>query len=201
MFRTILDYTGLYWNVLHYIKTQKAAQKLKSMPPVLERMTRVGIHWKIPTLGPRDLPQHWFCIPRPSRLPLGFALGQSLGPRDAKSLLRQISWSSGDTSLGCTGLYWLVLGYTGQKWAVRDRTELYWYFYKILKRAEIHQKGPWKMWVTNFGKYPMTELGNPTQKSIGKCRIPILRNASQQKREIELKRAVINTDCQILRNT
>ena len=44
-------------------------------------------------------------------------------------------------------------------------------------------------------------LGNPTQKSIGKCRIPILRNASQQKREIELKRAVINTDCQILRNT
>ena len=44
-------------------------------------------------------------------------------------------------------------------------------------------------------------LGNPTQKSIGKCKIPILRNASQQKREIELKRAVINTDCQILRNT
>ena len=42
-------------------------------------------------------------------------------------------------------------------------------------------------------------LGNPTQKSIGKCRI--LRNASQQKREIELKRAVINTDCQLLRNT
>ena len=71
----------------------------------------------------------------------------------------------------------------------------------LLKRPEIHQKGHWKMQVVNFGKYPMTELGNPTQKSIGKCRIPILRNASQQKREIELKRAVINTDCQILRNT
>ena len=53
----------------------------------------------------------------------------------------------------------------------------------------------------NFGKYPMNELGHPTQKSIGKCRIPIFRNASQQKREIQLKRAVINTDCQILRNT
>ena len=65
----------------------------------LERMTRVGIHWKIPTLGPRDLPQHWFCIPRPWRLPLGFALGQSLGPRDAKSLLRQISWSSAQGTL------------------------------------------------------------------------------------------------------
>ena len=37
------------------------------------------------------------------------------------------------------------------------------------------------MQVTNFGKYPMVEIGNPTQKSIRKCRIPILRNASQQK--------------------
>ena len=37
------------------------------------------------------------------------------------------------------------------------------------------------MQVTNFGKYPMVEIGNPTQKSICKCRIPILRNASQQK--------------------
>ena len=58
---------------------------------------------------------------------------------------------------------------------------------------------------SSVGRYSQirskNSLGNPTQKSIGKCRIPILRNASQQKREIELKRAVINTDCQILRNT
>ena len=37
------------------------------------------------------------------------------------------------------------------------------------------------MQVVNFGKYPTVEIGNPTQKSIRKCRIPILRNASQQK--------------------
>ena len=81
---------------------------------------------KFASFRPQNLPQQGLSIPRPSRLPLGFALGQSLGPRDAKFLLRQISWSSEDTSLSCTGLYWLVLGYTGQKWAVRDRTELYW---------------------------------------------------------------------------
>ena len=34
-----------------------------------------------------------------------FALGQSLGPRDAKSLLRQISWYSGYTLLSCIRLY------------------------------------------------------------------------------------------------
>ena len=33
-------------------------------------------------------------LPRTSRLPSGFALGKSLGPRGAKSLLRQISRSS-----------------------------------------------------------------------------------------------------------
>ena len=50
------------------------------------------LHWResgsignYAPLGPRDLPQHWFCTPRPSRLPSGFALGQSLGPRGAKS--------------------------------------------------------------------------------------------------------------------
>ena len=67
--------------------------------------------------------------------------------------------------------------------------------------AVCHLNKHWQMWVTNFGKYPTVEIGNPTQKSIRRCRIPILRNASQQKREIELKRTVINTDCQILRNT
>ena len=91
----------------------------------LERMTRVRIHWKIPTLGPRDLPQHWFCIPRPWRLPLGFALGQSLGPRDAKFLLRQISWYSGYTLLSCIRLYWAVLGCTDQHWAVLGWNGLY----------------------------------------------------------------------------
>ena len=40
--------------------------------------------------------------------------------------------------------------------------------------------------------------GSDVHFSVG---FPILRNASQQKREIELKRTVINTDCQILRNT
>ena len=47
--------------------------------------------------------------------------------------------------------------------------------------AVCHLNKHWQMWVTNFGKYPTVEIGNPTQKSIRKCRIPILRNASQQK--------------------
>ena len=57
---------------------------------------------KFASFRPQNLPQQGFSIPRPSRLPLGFALGQFLGPRNAKFLLRQISWSSEDTSLGCT---------------------------------------------------------------------------------------------------
>ena len=60
---------------------------------------------KFASFRPQNLPQQGLSIPRPSRLPLGFALGQSLGPRDAKSLLRQISWYSGYTLLSCIRLY------------------------------------------------------------------------------------------------
>ena len=58
-------------------------------------------------LGPRD-------FPRPSRLPSGFALGQSLGPRDAKSLLGK---SLGPQLRGhFTRLHWAVLIGTGLYW-------------------------------------------------------------------------------------
>ena len=82
----------------------------------LERMTRVGIHWKIPTLGPRDLPQHWFCIPRPWRLPLGnlsglgtlnHCLGKSLGPQ-LRGHFTRLHWA---VLIG-TGLYWTEVGCT-----------------------------------------------------------------------------------------
>ena len=67
--------------------------------------------------GPRDLPKQWFSVPRPERLPEGEAQGQSPGPRDAKSMLWQISRSEGGSRLlsffpvyfeSCQCLIWIV---------------------------------------------------------------------------------------------
>ena len=88
-----MDFSSLasYWQIkaLLMLEPSVVTPQNQYFPANSERMSvhclESGCIGKYTHLGPRDFPRARILHPRPSRLPSGFALGQSLRPRGARS--------------------------------------------------------------------------------------------------------------------